>query len=106
VDRPGTYNFQFSLQLNKVPAAAKNVWVWYRLNGTNAANSAGQVTLAGTSAAAVAARNFVLKMNAGDYFELVWSTDDTTCQIVTVAAAAPVPAIPSVILTVTSNISA
>ncbi len=106
VDRPGAYNFQFSLQLNKTSAAAKNVWIWCRVNGTDIASSAGQVTLAGSGAAAVPAWNYVLKMNAGDYFELVWSTDDTACQIVSIASAAPVPAIPSVILTVTSNISA
>lgn len=106
VDRPGAYNFQFSMQLNKVAAAAKKVWIWYRLNGVNAADSATEVTLAGSSAAIVAAWNFVLNMNAGDYFELVWSTDDTACQIVSIASAAPVPAIPSVILTVTNNISA
>lgn len=105
VDRPGTYNFQFSCQLNKTTANAKNVFIWYRLNGVDAANSATQVTLAGTSAAAVAAWNFVLTMNAGDYFELVWSTDDTSCSIVAAAAAGPVPAIPSVILTVTDNIN-
>ena len=106
VDRPGAYNFQFSMQLNKVSAAAKKVWIWYRLNGADAANSATEVTLAGSSAAIVAAWNFVLNMNAGDYFELVWSTDDTACQIVSVASVAPVPGIPSVILTVTDNISA
>jgi len=106
VDRPGAYNFQFSMQLNKTSAAAKKVWIWYRLNGVNAADSATEVTLAGSSAAIVAAWNFVLNMNAGDYFELVWSTDDTACQIVSLASVAPVPAIPSVILTVTDNISA
>jgi len=106
VDRPGAYDFQLSLQLNKTAAAAKNVSVWYRINGTDVANSARQVSVAGSSAPTVAAWNFVLNMNAGDYFELVWSTDDTGCQIVSVAAAAPVPAISSVILTVTSNISA
>lgn len=106
VDRPGAYNFQFSMQLNKVSAAAKKVWVWYRRNGVDAADSATEVTLAGSSAAIVAAWNFVLNMNAGDYFELVWSTDDTACQIVSVASVAPVPGIPSVILTVTDNISA
>lgn len=105
VDRPGTYNFQFSCQLNKSTSSAKNVFIWYRLNGVDAANSATQVTLAGTSAAAVAAWNFVLTMNAGDYFELVWSTDDTSCSIVAAGAAGPVPAIPSVILTVTDNIN-
>ena len=105
VDRPGTYNFQFSLQLKKSSSAAKEVYIWYRVNGVDAANSATQVTLAGNSAAVVAAWNFVVQLNAGDYFELVWSTDDTGCQITAVPSSAPVPAIPSVILTVTDNIN-
>jgi hypothetical protein len=104
VDRPGVYNFQFSLQLNKTTAAAKNVFLWYRLNGNDAASSATRITLQGSSAAAVAAWNFVLSMAAGDYFELVWSTDDTGCVIQADVASSPVPAIPSVILTVTDNI--
>ena len=105
VDRIGTYNFQFSLQLNKTTATAKNVFIWYRVNGVDAANSASGVTLPGSSSTVVAAWNFVVELNAGDYFELVWSTDDTGCQIYAAAASAPVPAIPSVILTVTDNIS-
>lgn len=105
VDRPGTYNFQFSLQLNKSSANAKNVFIWYRVNGNDAAYSATKLTLVGNSAAVVAAWNFVLTMNAGDYFELVWSTDDTSCQIQADPASSPVPAIPSVILTVTDNIN-
>lgn len=104
VDRPSVYNFQFSLQLNKSSATAKHVFLWYRLNGNDATNSATKVTLQGSSAAAVAAWNFVLSMNAGDYFELVWSTDDTGCVIQADVASSPVPAIPSVILTVTDNI--
>jgi hypothetical protein len=103
VDRIGIYNFQFSAQLIKATGGSGNVFIWYRVNGVNAANSAGKVTLAGSSAAVVVARNFVVKLNAGDYFELVFSTDDIGCQIVAVAAAAPAPAIPSVILTVTDN---
>jgi hypothetical protein len=105
VDRVGTYNFQFSLQLVKSSASAKHVFIWYRVNGVDAANSATQVTLVGNGAAVVAAWNFVIELNAGDYFELVWSTDDTGCQILAAAASAPVPAIPSVILTVTDNIN-
>jgi hypothetical protein len=104
VDRVGTYNFQFSAQLLKASASAKNVFIWYRVNGVDAANSATSVTLAGSNAAVVAAWNFVVELTAGDYFELVWSTDDTGCQIYAAGASAPVPAIPSVILTVTDNI--
>lgn len=105
VDRINTYNFQFSLQLNKASASSKHVYIWYRVNGVDAANSATKVNLSGNDAAVVAAWNFVLKLNAGDYFELVWSTDDTGCQIQAFGASGPVPAIPSVILTVTDNIN-
>ena len=103
VDRIRTYNFQFSAQLIKASVGTGNVFIWYRVNGVNVANSARKSTLAGSSAVVVAAWNYVVKLNAGDYFELVFSTDDTGCQIVAVAAAAPAPAIPSVILTVTDN---
>ena len=105
VDRVGTYNFQFSAQLNKASAASKHVFIWYRVNGVNAAHSAGKVTLSGSDAAVVAAWNYVVDLNAGDYFEMVWSTDDTACQILAVGAVAPAPAIPSIILTVTDNIN-
>ena len=103
VDRIRTYNFQFSAQLIKGSVGTGNVFIWYRVNGVNVANSARKSTLAGSSAVVVAAWNYVVKLNAGDYFELVFSTDDIGCQIVAVAAAAPAPAIPSVILTVTDN---
>ena len=105
VDRVGTYNFQFSAQLNKSGGGSGNVFIWYRVNGVDAANSATSVTLAGSSSAAVAAWNFVINLSAGDYFELVWSTDNTNCEIQAAAASGPVPAIPSVILTVTDNIN-
>jgi hypothetical protein len=105
VDRVGTYNFQFSAQLNKTAAGSGNVFIWYRVNGVDAANSASSVTLAGSSSAVVAAWNFVVNLAAGDYFELVWSTDNTGCEIRAAAASGPVPAIPSVILTVTDNIN-
>ena len=105
VDRSHIYNIQFSAQLNKTSAAKASVWIWLDKNGTSVPESATQVALQGSSAATVAAWNFLLDLNAGDYFRLMWSTDDTGCLIEHVAAAAPVPGIPSVILTVTNNIN-
>ena len=105
VDRVGTYNFQFSAQLLKSGGGSGNVFIWYRVNGADVANSATIVTLAGSSSAVVAAWNFVVEMNAGDYFELVWSTNNTNCEIHATGASSPVPAVPSVILTVTDNIN-
>ncbi len=98
---PGYYNFQFSLQLDKSSGATGHTYIWPRINGTNVPRSASEVAIQGTAAENIAAWNFVLEMQAGQYFELMWSVDDTNIQIKAVAAAAPVPAIPSAILTVT-----
>lgn len=105
VDSEGVYNFQFSLQLDKVSGGVGLFYLWARINGVNQTNSATQIRIQGNNAETVAAWNFVYKMNAGDYFELVWSVDTTDITIQTFAAAPPVPGIPSAILTVTNNIS-
>jgi hypothetical protein len=105
VDSEGIYNFQFSLQLDKVSGGVGLFYLWARINGLDQTNSATQIRIQGNNAETVAAWNFVYKMNAGDYFELVWSVDTTDITIQTFAAAPPVPGIPSAILTVTNNIS-
>jgi hypothetical protein len=105
VDTEGIYNFQFSAQLDKISGGVGFFFIWVRVNGIDIPDSATQIRIQGNNAETVAAWNFVLPLNAGDYFELTWSTDDTSCQILASAASAPVPAIPSVILTVTDNIS-
>jgi hypothetical protein len=104
VDRTGSYNIQFSLQLVSTNAASKDVYIWADVNGTSVPNSATKLTMSGASNSYVAAWNFVIRMSAGDYFRLMWSTSNTNVQIAAVAASAPVPAIPSVILTVAANI--
>jgi hypothetical protein len=101
VANAGIYNFQFSLQLDKASGAAGHTYIWARVNGVDVPYSASEVAIQGTTAEAIPAWNFVLSMNATDYFQLMWSVDDTNIQLKAVAAAAPVPAIPSVILTAT-----
>jgi len=104
VNRPGAYNFQFSLQLISSSANAKDVYIWARVNGTDVADSATKITMKGSGEAYVAAWNFVLRMDTNDYFELVWATSNTDVEIHHDAATAFCPAIPSVIMTVTCNI--
>jgi len=105
VDSEGVYNFQFSLQLDKGSGGVGLFYLWARINGVDQTNSATQIRIQGNNAETVAAWNFVYKMNAGDYFELVWSVDTIDITIQIFAAAPPVPGIPSAILTVTNNIS-
>lgn len=101
----GVYNFQFSAQLDKTSGGVGLMYIWFRVNGVDVPNSASQVRLQNNNAELLAAWNIILNMKSGDYFEIMWSVDDTSVILLSQAAAAPVPAIPSVILTVTDNIS-
>ena len=104
VDRTGAYNIQFSLQLVSTNATAKNVYFWANVNGVSVADSARVLTISGLNYGYTPAWNFGIRMSAGDYFQLMWSTTDTNAQIARIAATAPAPGFPSVILTVASNI--
>lgn len=98
----GYYNFQFSLQLAKTGGSNIGIWVWPRVNGVDIADSNTKLQLTGSSSSeSVAAWNFILPMNAGDYFELMWAADDTRAIIKAEAANAFSPAIPPAILTAT-----
>lgn len=101
VTTEGVYNFQFSAQLDNTSGGNHLAYIWVRVNGTDVAQSASQIRLKGTDGELVAAWNFVLSLKPDDYFELMWAVSDTAVQLTAQAAAAPVPAIPSVILTVT-----
>jgi hypothetical protein len=105
VDRPNVYNVQFSAQLDKTAGGVGLVWIWLRKNGVNVADSAGQIRIQGNNAEILAAWNYVIQLNAGDYIELMWEVDDTSVILLADPASAVHPSVPSVILTVTDNIS-
>lgn len=101
VIRDGVYNFQFSTQLDVTGGGGASIFIWYAINGASVANSATKMVISGPNDEKCAAWNFVTSMAAGDYFELLWSSSDTAAILAAYAAAAPVPAVPSVILTAT-----
>ena len=105
VDTVNVYNIQFSAQLINTAGGAHNVWIWLRKNGTDVPDSATTLRLQGNNTELVAAWNFLLSMNAGDYFELMWEVSDVSVSLFSDPATAVHPAIPSIILTVTDNIS-
>lgn len=102
VDTLGVYNVQFSAQLDRTAATDGLIWIWLRVDGVDVPGSAGQTRIKGNNAELIAAWNYLVSLNAGQYIELMWAADDTASQIQAVAAAAPVPAIASVIATVTN----
>jgi hypothetical protein len=101
VSKGGVYNFQFSAQLDHSGGGAVSFYIWFKVNGTALPYTATKVVVDGPNAETVAAWNYLVTMDAGDYFELAWSADDTSAVVLAAAASSPVPAIPSVIMTVT-----
>jgi hypothetical protein len=101
VAQTGVYNFQFSAQLDKTGGSASAVYIWPRINGVNLPDSATKIVIDGPNSEIVPAWNFVLVLEANDYFELAWQSSDTNVVIPYVAASGNIPAIPSIIMTVT-----
>ena len=105
VDTHNVYNIQFSAQIDKTSGGTANVWIWLRKNGVDVPYSAGQIQIQGNNAETVPAWNYLLDMNAGDYFELMWEVSDVSVELASLVASAIHPGTPSIILTVSDNIS-
>ena len=100
----GTYNIQFSAQVNEPSNGNPTVDFWLRKNGVNVPETTGTVNLTNQIHYAIAGWNYVLNLTAGDYVELVWAADATAVQLLYIAAQTSphtAPATPSVILTAT-----
>jgi hypothetical protein len=102
----GIWNLQFSIQFTNTTNASQDVDVWFRVNGTNAANSNSRFGFAPRKGAGdpyhtIAAMNYFLSLNATDYVEIMWRTTDIGVQIEQYAASASPtrPAVPSAIVT-------
>lgn len=105
--RKAVYNLAFSAQLvNASTTDDATVSIWLSKNNSAVANSNSEVTVvkkhAGGDGKLVAAWNFFVDVNEGDYVELYWSTTVAATTIAHQAAqTSPArPATPSVIITV------
>jgi hypothetical protein len=105
VDTEGIYNYQISIQLDKTSGGTAEFYIWFRLNGVDVTDSASQIKIQGNDAEIFSALNYLFDLKAGDYVELMFSVSDLSVELLAVAAAAPVPGIPSIILTVSNNIN-
>lgn len=107
----GVYNIQFSAQFVNTDNQIHNAQVWLRLNDSGSsgdiADSTGEVAIpqshGGSDGVTIVSWNYVLKLNAGDYLQLMWRVDDTHISLQTLpAGTSPTrPECPSVIVTAT-----
>jgi hypothetical protein len=105
VDTEGVYNYQISIQLDKTSGGTAEFYIWFRLNGVDVTDSASQIRVQGNNGEIFSALNYLFDLKAGDYVEIMFSVTDLSVELLAVAATAPVPGIPSIILTVSNNIN-
>ena len=106
VSTAGIYNYQFSVQLKNTDTQIHSAWIWLRVNGVDVAGTGSKFDVisshGGTPGFIIAACNFYVELQAGDYVEMWAAADDTA---VTFAAGAAqtspfaMPSIPSVVAT-------
>lgn len=96
----GLYKFSASFQLTSGSASVKNVWLWYRKNGTDIANSALVTSMDSGTAIRAPSRSLLISMAAGDYVELMWAADDVNVTLDAIPATAFAPGAPAALLTV------
>lgn len=101
----GIYNLQFSAQLqNNETNSDNDVTIWLKKNGTNVVGSTGLVGVprktGNTDGHTIAAWNYLLNVNSGDYFQFFWSTSDIDVTLKYYPADF-YPSVPSLIVTAT-----
>ena len=103
VANTGVYNLLFSAQLANSGGTGQTVDFWLRKNGAtaafNVADTTGKVVLQSNTNFAMAAWNYFIALNAGDYIYLMWTATSTNVTMVNTVANAVHPASPSIIVT-------
>jgi hypothetical protein len=80
VTTAGIYNLQWSGQFENADTQLHDASVWIRVNGTDVVGSNGLISVpnkhGGVNGHTIAAWNYFVELQANQYVELWWSTDD------------------------------
>jgi hypothetical protein len=82
----GLYNLQWSGQFQNTGNSLENIYVWLRINGQDVVGSTGYISINARKSAEVPAHtlvgwNYFLRLTAGQYVELMWSSTSTTVSL-------------------------
>lgn len=115
VAQSGIYNYQFSVQFSNTDSQTHTAWIWLRINNADVAGTGSQFSVpskhGSTNGHLIAAANFYVRLNAGDYVQMFAAVDVPYVPAVSEgvfmeaypARTTPfaMPAIPSVVATLT-----
>jgi len=96
----GTYALAPSIQFKNTDTNDHDATFWFRLNGTNIANSASVVNIPKAADGGAMFAQIVIyeQVTAAQYIEIMWLPENVAVTLDFIAAGAIAPAIPSVIL--------
>ena len=100
VVQSGLYQFDATVQISSSSGSAKTVWLWFRKNGTDVANSARLVTININNGYTAVSMSEFFSLAANDRIEIMFAADATAITVDNVAATAFAPAAPAVVLAV------
>lgn len=86
VSKTGSYNLQFTVQIQKTGGQAENMDIWLRENGVDFPDTNTGLTIFGNGAILLAGWSYLLDLDAGDYLELIWQAPSTDIQLFTLPA--------------------
>ncbi len=108
VDQAGIYNYQFSVQLKNTDTQIHSAWIWLRVNNVDVLGTGSKFDVTsshgGTPGYNIAACNFFVELQAGDTVEMWAASSNTAVTFDALPAQTspfPMPAIPSVVATLT-----
>jgi len=105
-DRGGKFKFTLTAQIENADNQAHNFWMWGRINGVDIPNSLTRFSVpsshGGLPGALVAERSYFGPIDAGQYVQVMWMTDNAQVAFHYQAATTSPerPAMPSVYLSV------
>ena len=91
----GSYTLSFTAQTSSTSGSTVNFWFWPRINGVDIADSGMRNTLHQNGATMIVSRTQIFNVDAGDYLEAYWATDNTKGSLQHHAATAFSPATPA-----------
>ena len=99
VSADGVYNFQLTLQVEHSNSSSCTLWVWINKNGVDVTYGAQEHSVSGNDLKVVH-WNFSIDLNAGEYIQMYWATDDTALLVHTHTPTPPHPGVPSAVMAV------
>jgi hypothetical protein len=97
----GEYTISFTAQISSGTSSSIDFYFWPRVNGIDVTGSTMLNSIKQNSTILVVARTAIFELNAGDYLQVMWATNDTNGKLDATAATAFAPAAPSTTLAIT-----